>query len=128
MSVPPDMMAALQGAAGPQGGDPSMGGAPAPEPQDPSMADDGGSLYGQGGGDNVEALRAALDALKQYAEEEDDDQNIQVVLKCLTALQAILADEQKMMDGALGGKVDPRGMRRLGGQAGGAGAGGGPSY
>jgi len=126
MSVPPDMMAALQGAAGPQGGDPSMmGGAPAPAPEAP--AEDGGSLYGQGGGDNVEALRAALDALQQYAQEEDDDQNIQVVLKCLTALQAILADEQKMMDGALGGKVDARGMRRLGGQAGQQ-AGGGPSY
>lgn len=122
MSVPPDMMAALQGAAGPQGGDPSMGGAPAPAPE-AAPAEDGGSLYGQGGGDNVEALRAALDALQMYAQEEDDDQNIQVVLKCLTALQAILADEQKMMDGALGGKADPRAMRRLGGQAG-----GGPSY
>ena len=41
------------------------------------------------------------------------------------ALQGILANEEKMMDSALGGKADPRAMRRLGGAAGG---GAGPTY
>jgi hypothetical protein len=91
------------------------------------MPEAGGSpLYGGGGlgGDNTEALRAALDSLAQYSQGEDDEQNVQIVLKCVTALQAILAEEQKMVDGALGGKADPRAMRKLGGGA----AQGGPSY
>jgi hypothetical protein len=85
-------------------------------------------LYGGGGvgGDNTEALRAALDSLAQYSQGEDDEQNVQTVLKCVTALQAILADEQKMVDGALGGKADPRAMRRLGGAS--AGPAEGPAY
>lgn len=79
----------------------------------------GSALYGAGGlGSNAEALKAALDSLQQYAEGEDDEQNIQTVLKCVTALQAILAEEQKMVDGAMGGKADPRAMRRLSGGAG----------
>jgi hypothetical protein len=108
MAVPAELMAALQGGGGPEA-------APAGDPAT------GSALYGAGGlgGDNTEALRAALDSLQQYAEGEDDEQNIQVVLKCVTALQAILAEEQKMVDGALGGKADPRAMRRLSGGAGG---------
>lgn len=108
-------MAALQGGGGmPPGLEPE---APAP-PQ----ADHGSALYGGGGvgGDNTDALRAALDALQAYAQSEDDEQNIQTVLKCVTALQGILASEEKMVDGAMGGKVDPRAMRRLGGGAGGS--------
>lgn len=109
MAVPAELMAALQ-----------AGGAPEEAPAEPA----GSPMYGGGGvSDNVEALRAALDALEQYASGEDDEQNIQTVLKCVTALQAILADEQKMVDGALGGKADPRAMRRLSG-----GGGAGPAY
>lgn len=120
MAVPPELMALLQGGGAP-GGDPAAAmdaaGAP-PEEAGPSP------LYGGGGigGDNTEALRAALDSLQMYAESEDDEQNIQTVLKCVTALQAILAEEQKMVDGAMGGKADPRAMRRL------SGGGAGPAY
>jgi hypothetical protein len=114
MSVPPELMALLQGGgAAPPGMEEAPPEGPAPSP-----------LYGEGGlgGSNTDALKAALDSLAQYAEGEDDEQNIQTVLKCVTALQAILAEEQKMVDGAMGGKADPRAMRRLGG------AGGGPAY
>ena len=115
MSVPPELMALLQG-----GGAEAGAGAPM---EDPAAAPS--PMYGGGGlgGDNTEALRAALDSLAQYAQGEDDEQNIQTVLKCVTALQAILADEQKMVDGAMGGKADPRAMRRLSGEAS-----GGPQY
>lgn len=128
MAVPPEMMGAGP-AMGPMGG-PEAGGLPpeimaalmggggeAPLPEEPP-AGPAGSLYGAAGGDNVEALRVALDALKQYAEEEDDEMNIQTVLKCLSTLQGILAEEQKMMDGAMSGKADPRSLRRLQAQQG----------
>lgn len=128
MSVPPELMALLQGGGGApqQGGMPPQGGAPAPS-GDPDTQPEGGSpLYGGGGvgGDNTDALRAALDALQSYAQGEDDEQNVQTVLKCVTALQGILASEEKMVDGAMGGKADPRAMRRLTG----GGSGSGPQY
>lgn len=122
MSVPPELMSLLQQGGGPQGA-PTTGG------QDPdAQPETGGSpMYGGGGvgGDNTDALRAALDALASYAQGEDDEQNVQVVLKCVTALQGILAQEEKMVDGAMGGKADPRAMRRL---SGGGGQGAGPAY
>lgn len=131
MSVPPDIMSLLQ-----QGGGPPAAGPSQPVPEDiMSLLGGGGaepaapeeapasSFRGEGGGDNVESLRMALDALQDYAAEEDDEQNVQVVLKCVTALQGILADEQKMADGMMSGKMDPRSLRRTQ-----AAQGGGPSY
>lgn len=125
MAVPPELMALLQGGQGapPPGMDPAMGG-PAPEAAPAPAEEPGGGLYGSSGGDNVEGLRAALDALQIYAQEEDDDQHIQTVLKCVAALQAILAEEQKMQDGLMGGKMDPRAIRRATGGS----SGGGPQY
>ncbi len=134
MAVPAELMALLQGGGAPQGDmSPAQmlegGGAPPADPMGAPPPGDGAAggapFYGGGGvgGDNTEALRAALDALKSYSEGEDDEQNIQTVLKCVTQLQAILANEEKMVDGALGGKADPRAMRRLTG-----GAGAGPQY
>lgn len=121
MAVPPELMAALQGGgAAPPGMPPPGAQAPAP-----GGAPSEGGLYGAGGNEGQEALRAALDALQIYAQGEDDDANIQVVLKCVTALQGILAEEQKMQDGLMGGKMDPRALRRAGA---GGGAGAGPSY
>lgn len=135
MSVPPELMALLQGAGGaPPGGPPPdagammggppAGGAPAPPLEEPPPEGGPSPMYGGGGvgGDNTDALRAALDALKSYSEGEDDEQNIQTVLKCVTQLQAILANEEKMVDGAMSGNADPRAMRRLAGGGGGAGA------
>jgi hypothetical protein len=127
MAVPAELMALLQG--GQQAGLPaSPGEAEAQAGAAPAPAADGASgapFYGGGGvGDNVDALRSALDALQQYASGEDDEQNIQTVLKCVTALQGILAEEEKMVDGAMGGKADPRAMRRLTGGSSSA----GPQY
>lgn len=125
-------MAMLQGGGGAPQGDMSPaqqleagGGAPAPAPPAPPTDGAAGApFYGGGGiGDNVDALRSALDALQQYASGEDDEQNIQTVLKCVTALQGILAAEEKMVDGAMAGKADGRAMRKL---AGGGSA--GPQY
>lgn len=101
MAVPSDLLQAIMDAAAQ---DAAM---QAP----PDQAEVGG-LYGATGGDNVEALRIAIDALQQYAQEEDDDLHIQTVLKCITALQGILANEQKMEDNLLAGRVDPRALRR----------------
>jgi hypothetical protein len=118
MAVPAELMAALQGGGGAAPMEPPMEEAPVEE------APAGSPMYGAGpSGGNVERLRAALDALAEYSQDEDDEQHVQTVLKCVTALQAILAEEQKMIDGALGGKADPRAMRRLSG-----GGGAGPSY
>lgn len=130
MAVPAELMAMLQGGGGAPQGDMSPaqqleagGGAPAAQAP-PTDGAAGAPFYGGGGiGDNVEALRAALDSLQQYAAGEDDEQNIQTVLKCVTALQGILAAEEKMVDGAMAGKADGRAMRKL---AGGGSA--GPQY
>ncbi|GIV03969.1 MAG: hypothetical protein KatS3mg015_2799 [Fimbriimonadales bacterium] len=128
MAVPPELLSALSAsglaaAAGAQGDIPpdllaALRGGEAGGALEPAPGDEGG-LYGSAGGDNVEALRAALDALEMYAKGEDDEQNIQVVLKCITALQGILAEEQKMLDGALSGRLDPRSLRRVAAQQGG---------
>lgn len=111
-------MAALQGGAGadPMGGMMPQGMESAPQGDAGQPA--ASPMYGSSpDGSNVDALRAALDALGQYAQGEDDEQNVQTVLKCVTALQAILVDEQKMVDGAMAGKADPRALRRLSGAA-----------
>lgn len=113
MAVPPDVMQALMASGGMMPPGAEMAAAMPPAPLEEEAPPSEGGLYGASGGDNMEALRVALDALKAYAEEEDDDQHIQVVLKCITALQGILAEEQKMADGLMGGKLDPRALRRV---------------
>ena len=97
MAVSPDIMAMLGGG----GGAPP---APAPAPADAPAS--GGS------GDNVDFLRQAIDAAKQYADGEDDEVHVQTALQCIAKLQSILAEEQKSQDGLLQGKADPRAMRR----------------
>lgn len=115
MGVPAELMALLQGGeAVPPG---LEGGAPPPEAAPPAEEPAPGGLYGGAGGDGSEPLKAALDALKAYAEAEDDESHIQTVLKCVTALQAILAEEQKMSDSLMAGKADPRALRMFGGGA-----------
>lgn len=135
MSVPAELMALLQGGGGthqmPDGSMMADSAMAVDGPPPGEAAPTGGSpLYGGGGvgGSNTDALRGALDALQTYSQGEDDEQNIQTVLKCITALQAILADEEKMVDGALGGKTDARAMRRLTGGEGGGAAAAGPQY
>ena len=131
MPLPPEVMAAVAGAAGgaapqPAAGDPMAGGGIPPEmlamadqmatqatneQLGPPEADPEGSLYGGAGGENTEALREALDLLKQYAEAEDDEGHIQTVLKVLATLQKILVDEQRGQEDLLAGKMNPSALR-----------------
>lgn len=115
MSVPPDVLAALQGGAGPAPmGDPEGippdimaallgGGGEAPAP--PSIAEGI-----PGGGED--ALVLALDALQDAIDIESDQEDIQVMLQCQAKLQTILAKNQAEQDSMMAGKMSPRGIRR----------------
>jgi len=107
--IPPDLLAAAEQMAT-EATNAEMG---------PPDAQPEGSLYGSAGGANTEALRGALDMLKEYAEAEDDEMHIQTVLKCLATLQKILVEEQQGQDGLLQGKADPRALRQALGAVGG---------
>lgn len=135
MSLPPDLLAALQGGGGappmgPQGGMP-MGpeGMGAPQDIPPDML---AALQGGGGmpmmeeapegglhggsvapGDPAEAYRGALDALEMGIKSDTDEQRIQVMMKAGTAIQGALASSQSGVDAALGGKLDPAMMRQM---------------
>lgn len=128
MAVPAELMALLQGGGGAPpgleggmapGAPPGLEGGMAPAPaEEPMPAEEpAGGLYGGAGGGGAEPLKAALDALQAYAQQEDDEAHIQAVLKCITALQAILAEEQKMSDSMMSGKADPRALRMFAGGA-----------
>lgn len=93
--IPPQIAALLAGAGGPPG-------QPQAAPSPP------------GGGKPTDALAAALDALRSYIQREPDQQHKLLVEKCTTIIQQILAEEQQMHDGAMGGTADPRLMRKAG--------------
>lgn len=132
MSVPPDVMQALQGGGGgmpPQGGggglppeimQAMMGGGGAPPQggeeggEQPSMSGDGGS---PGGSDSF--IRDAIDLLAQAAQAEADEQDILTIQECMTNLQKVLANNQKDADSMMGGKASPAGMRKAAGAIGG---------
>lgn len=58
------------------------------------------------------ALTKAIDDLHALAGLADDPVDRQDIVKCLQALNGILATEQKEQDSAMGGKVSPRQMRK----------------
>lgn len=110
--LPPEILAAMAGGAAPQpaaGGDPSMGGIPpeilamadqiATQQTDaamgPAEAQPQGSPYGGSSGGEFEPLREALDALQEFVQESSDEEKIQVVLKCITTLQKVIAVDAK---------------------------------
>ena len=99
MSVPAGLMQALQGGAGggPAGG---PGGPP------PSIQIGGGPGAGQSDGpDNSDVeslLNEAKDALQKAEKAETDHIDMQTILKCITAIQGILASRQKGAESALG--------------------------
>ena len=76
-----------------------LGGAGAGGPVEPQ--DDGG-------GDVLDIIRQALDLIRQYAQQEQDEQNTLLAEKITTQLQTILANEEKEQMGALQGKASPR--------------------
>lgn len=59
-------------------------------------------------GDVTDIIREALDLVRQYADQEQDEQNILLAEKISTQLQTILANEEKDQMGMLQGKASPR--------------------
>ena len=127
MSLPPDLLAALQGGGGappmgPEGGMP-MGG-PQDIPPDMLAALGGGGMEEpapEGGlhggavapGNPEDSYRMALDALEAGIKADTDEARINVMMKSGTAIQGALASSQKGMDGMLAGKMDPSMMRQM---------------
>ena len=66
----------------------------------------------EGEGDVLEFIRQALEAVRQYAVGEKDDENTLRAEKITTLLQEILANEQREIDQALQGKASPRVLRQ----------------
>lgn len=126
MSVPPELMAALQGGGGAPGGgglppelmaalggggDPNAGAPAGPDPNAPqSMTGDQGT---PGGSDPF--IRDAIDSLQQAAQAEADEQDIKTIMTCIANLQGVLANNQKDADAMMGGKASPAGMRKAAG-------------
>lgn len=125
MSVPPDILAALQAGGGapapaaPVGGPEAippdilaaLGGAGAPADEAPLGALHGGSAAE---GDPEEFYREALDALEAGMKADTDEGRINTIMQCAAKIQGELANSQKGLDGMLGGKFDPAAMRRMG--------------
>lgn len=82
MMMPPGI-----GAPGMDQGPPPAEGPPLSSPED---------------GSNLDYLRTAIEAVKSYAEQEDDDQNLALAMKLLSGLQQILANEAKLGETAMG--------------------------
>ena len=66
----------------------------------------------EGEGDVMEIIRQALELVRQYAVQEQDDENTLRAEKISTLLAEILANEQKEIDQALQGKASPRVLRQ----------------
>lgn len=132
MAMPPELVAALQGAGGPGGPDPG-GGPP------PGLGGAPGGNGGPGGGapgqaedpDFTRLVKMAVDALKQTQDTNEDDVDKHLAMQCLEKLQGLLGTHQKQRDAALGITDVHRGVRRAlrGGPGSSAGPGGaGPGY
>jgi hypothetical protein len=95
MAMPPELMAALQGA-------PSA-----------SADDQNASVTSREDGSDLDLVRHAIQALQLYAERTHDDQELQVVHKAIVALQGILAGHAKNQDAALGISPALKHVRRV---------------
>ncbi len=97
---PPDMMG---------GGTPPMGPGPGgPPPGGP----EGPSVTSKPGGGPDDALRIAIDALTQFLEETQDDQDLAVVSKIQADIQKVLSDNVKLADQAVGAGPGARFLRK----------------
>lgn len=61
-----------------------------------------GSTTSDHQGDPTYALRTALMALQMWLEGNKDDQDAHAVMKCVVALEGVLADHAKGRDAAMG--------------------------
>lgn len=115
MSVPPEIMQALQsGGGGGPAGAPGSGGGPPPSIQLPSGGpQDGGSTDG-GDGDWEEDLHDALDALRKLANDATDHGETNIIDKCIAALSGLTAKRQSGSESALGVTPAHKAMARAG--------------
>lgn len=122
MSVPPELLAALQGAgggapAGPAAPDPAAAGLP-PEIMQGIEADANGGAGGQPGqgqqqaGDPVDFLRSALDAMSQYQTVHNDDIDLAEAAKIYAQIQKLLAKDQQEREQAMGVTPAHKGMAK----------------
>lgn len=131
MTAPPDLMAALQAASAGGGGaapapaapDPSGAGLP-PELMnainndaqtlDPSQPNPGQGHQApqQGGGDPVDNLRAALAALDDYRQNEQDEIDLAEAAKIYALIQKLLAKDQQEREAAAGVTAAHKGMAK----------------
>lgn len=102
MAVPPDVIAALQGAP--------RGAPPLPPTRNQGA---GSGITSQHDGSDLDHIRTAILALQLYAEGETDDQELATVHKCITALQQILASDAKNRDAAMGVTPALKHVRRV---------------
>jgi hypothetical protein len=86
-----------------------LGGGSAAPPDSP---DTGSSVTSAQKGDNSDNLRHAIMFIQAAMEGETDDQTLAELAKCLHAIQAILANEQKLTDQATGAGPGARVVRR----------------
>lgn len=64
------------------------------------------------GDSGASIVKQIISLVRQYAEQEEDEQNVLSAEKITTMLQQILANEQKEKDGMLQGKMSPAAMRK----------------
>lgn len=97
----PDLGALLAGAGPGPGGPPPgmMGPPPAGPPAGPS-------------GQPVDDLKGLVDLVHQLIGKEPDEEDKAVLAKCLSALQNLLAKDQREQDTAMSGATSPRVLRK----------------
>jgi hypothetical protein len=130
MTAPPDLMAALQ-AASAGGGGAAPAAAPTPDPSgaglppelmnaintdaqtlDPSQPNPGQGGPQQAGGDPVDNLRAALAALDDYRQNEQDEIDLAEAAKIYALIQKLLAKDQQEREAAAGVTPAHKGMAK----------------
>lgn len=70
--------------------------------------------------ENLENLRAAIQAVQVYQQGEPDEEDTAVAAQCIAALQKLMAKNQQEQDKAMGVTPQMRLMRRQGASGGGA--------
>jgi hypothetical protein len=102
--IPPDLAAALGGAATGNPNDPQTVGVPS-----------NASITSRDEGGDLDHIRTPIMALQAYAENNHDDQELAAVHKCIVALQNILAGHAKNRDAAMGVTPALKHVRRTSG-------------
>lgn len=114
MSVPPELMQALQaGGAGAPAGAPGAGGGP-PQSIQVGGPSDGPQDSGGADGDWEEDLQDALEALRKLAGDATDHGETNVIDKCIAALSGLTAKRQTGAESALGITPAHKAMARAG--------------